>query len=230
MSTVGSWQGPGIIKDNSLVVYIDPSSPNCYYLQSGSVVNNMGDQTYRSYTVSYYTGSLSSASFNTIDKTFDHRFKLEGGGGSRVTTDFTIQQTIFYPTGSPNTIDYSFTTQVGSGTGIGMGLGNAASSSFLVLAGGTRLVLSNIPRNQWFNLTYTKEGSSLKGYVNGILINTGSWSTFTIYDNMFLGSSGGSLALTNYYIRAANLLVYNRALTPTEIMQNKTVLGARVGI
>lgn len=233
MSTVGNWQGPGIVRDDSLVIYINPNSPNCYYPQSGSVVNNMGNQLYRSYTVTYYTGSLSSASFNTVDKTFDYRFRLAGGGGARLTVDYTIQTTIFYPTGSPNTtypFDIVFTTQVGSGTGIGIFLHPTLNQSWLVLAGGTRLTLSNIPRNQWFNLAFTKEGSSLKGYINGVLAGTASFANTNPYDPIFFGSTGGSLALQNYFIRAADLLAYSRALSADQIMQNKTALGARFGL
>jgi hypothetical protein len=191
----------------------------------------MGDQTYRAYTATYYVGSQSSASYNSQDNTFDYRFKLTGGGGTVVTSDFTVQQIIFYPTGSPNTLDWVFTTALGSGTGIGILLVNSSNNIGVFLAGGTRLTLTNgAPRDQWFDLTITKEGSTIKGYINGNLIASSSWASFTAYDAINWGSSGGSLALTNYYIRGASLLVYNRALSQTEIQQNKTSLGARVGL
>lgn len=95
MSSVGNWRGPNIVKDSSLIVYIDPSSPNCYYNKSGSFVANMGNQNHRNYTVVYYTGSLSSASYNSQDNTFDYRFRVAGGGGAQITNDFTIQLIIF---------------------------------------------------------------------------------------------------------------------------------------
>lgn len=229
MSTVGNWQGPKIVKDSSLVVYIDPTSPNCYYPQTGSTISNMGDQTFRNYTITYYSGTT----YNVTGKTFDYRFRLSGGGGSKLTTDFTIQTNIYYPNNSPNTTypyDMIFTTQVGSGTGIGIFLYPITSQAWLVLAGGTRLTLTNVPRDQWFNLAFTKEGSSLKGYYNGTLINSSTYSATNPYDPIFFGSNGGSLQLQHYYISAGDLLLYSRALDVTEINKNKTALGARFGL
>jgi hypothetical protein len=232
-STIGGWKGPKIVRDGTLQVYIDPSSPNCYPDKLGSFVGNMGSHTLRNYTVTYYTGSLSSASYNSQANTFDYRFRVAGGGGSRITNDFTIQQVIYYPTGSPNTTypyDMIFTTQVGSGTGIGIFLNQINNQIWLVLAGGTRLTLTNVPKDQWFDLAFTKEGTLLKGYVNGVLTGTASYGAYTNYDAIFWGSNGGSLALQNYFIRAVSLLIYNRALSDVEIQQNKTALGARVGL
>ena len=87
--------------------------------------------------------------------------------------------------------------------------------------------------SDWVNITATYENSNYKLYRNGVLIQTlTSFSNlnFNFNSNVQLGyrHSGGSGA----YLAAniAHALIYNRALSASEILQNYNATKARFGL
>ena len=81
--------------------------------------------------------------------------------------------------------------------------------------------------NLWYHIALTCGGSSKKGYVNSV--NTLS-QTFTSYypNNTYNLGIGGNLRELNGNI--AQVSIYNRALTASEIQQNFNALRGRFGI
>ena len=96
----------------------------------------------------------------------------------------------------------------------------------------------NINTNKWVNITGTYDGSETKIYINGIFKGTSNnqpdginRSVSGVLNNSLqtrLISHNG--ANTNYNGRIANTQIYNRALTPTEILQNYNATKGRFGL
>jgi hypothetical protein len=88
---------------------------------------------------------------------------------------------------------------------------------------------ANLQINTWYNLTYTLSGTTAIGYVNGVSIGSGNYTsalTSGTGDLWILGDNGGEV--TSCYCSCAS--VYNRALSAAEISQNFNALRGRFGI
>jgi hypothetical protein len=85
----------------------------------------------------------------------------------------------------------------------------------------------------WQNITYTKSGTSIIGYLNGTqsVSFTGANSNISYQSNRnvrigsCIGASGRS-----FKGNMSNILIYNRALTSTEILQNYNAQKSRYGL
>ena len=122
------------------------------------------------------------------------------------------------------TVPYSLSlgnTQFGTTNGIGFYSGTWYAS----------LVNTNIMNtNTWYNITGTFDGTTLKYYVNGVL-NSSSTPAVNILpknDNPF--TIGAYLNDSAYFIgNMSSVLMYNRALTDNEIVQNYNAFASRFG-
>jgi len=89
--------------------------------------------------------------------------------------------------------------------------------------------------NTWMNITYiiNNVGRTMTAYKNGALVGTSSqWSIFTPPNSVVELGSNRATGNTGDYIkgRVANVLVYNRALTATEISQNYEADKSKFGL
>jgi len=86
--------------------------------------------------------------------------------------------------------------------------------------------------NNWYNIVYTRSGSTNTLYVNG----TQSGSTFTDQTNISISNAYTFLMrsqhLTNQFTNGqlAQYAMYNKALTASEITQNYNALKGRFGL
>jgi len=88
---------------------------------------------------------------------------------------------------------------------------------------------ANLQTDTWYNLSYTLSGTTAIGYVNGVSVGSGTYSsalTSGTGDLWILGDTGSEI--TSCYCSYAS--VYSRALTATEISQNFNALRGRFGI
>lgn len=100
---------------------------------------------------------------------------------------------------------------------------------------GTQIIQGN-----WYQVTITRNGNVFTPYVNGIATGSGSTRSFTAYagtssDILLGGAQGPQIpggSSYNYYPKntVANMKMYNRALTASEILQNFNALRGRFGI
>jgi hypothetical protein len=91
---------------------------------------------------------------------------------------------------------------------------------------------SNIPLNQWFNIVVSWSTSSVNFYLNSTAEQTifsGESATYNDATSTYFGSTGGGAAQA-LLGNIAQVSVYNRALTATEVSQNFNVLRSRYGI
>lgn len=87
--------------------------------------------------------------------------------------------------------------------------------------------------NVWQNLTYTKNGTSVLGYLNGIqLVNfTAGNSNISYQPNRNLRIANVvSVYQRQYKGNISQVSVYNRALTATEVLQNYNSTKSRFGL
>lgn len=93
------------------------------------------------------------------------------------------------------------------------------------------------PANQWNLATVTRDGSTVKIYVNGVLVTTStgqtvssntSWTTYAS-GSLTLGRCTGN-AYLNYKGKIAISRIYNRSLSYSEVLQNFNVQKRRFGL
>jgi len=88
---------------------------------------------------------------------------------------------------------------------------------------------ANLQINTWYNLAYTLSGTTAIGYVNGVAIGSGTYTTALSggTGNLWILGDTGS-EITSCYCSCAS--VYNKALTAAEVQQNFNALRGRFGI
>jgi len=98
----------------------------------------------------------------------------------------------------------------------------AAGSTF------TRITTANLSTNQWFYLTVVRNNTSIIWYKNGINIGTATLgsSSSNILKSVGNYNNGGFPLNGNI----AQTLIYNRALTPSEVLQNYNATKGRFGL
>ena len=79
------------------------------------------------------------------------------------------------------------------------------------------ITTSAISTNIWANISYIKTGSSIQIFINGVANITSSVTTVTVTGSLNFGRN----TIYGYYssLRMADVRLYNRALTATEISQ-----------
>jgi hypothetical protein len=91
-----------------------------------------------------------------------------------------------------------------------------------------------LANSTWQNLTYTKSGTSVIGYLNGVqaFTSTAGSATVSYQSNRNLRIGGLVSAESTRYFKGniASTQIYNRALTPTEVQQNYNATKTRFGL
>ena len=137
------------------------------------------------------------------------------------------------PTGSPSGLNNGWHFLYTSG-GIFYFAGRESGASYLSI-----LTPTSYPINNWYNVVGTKQGSLWSLYVNGILRVSGNRGTGTIpfYGNdLQIGALKQGIFGVNQYVgnyvngRISQSLMYNRALSATEVLQNYNATKGRYGL
>ena len=97
------------------------------------------------------------------------------------------------------------------------------------IGGGRGVQLTN---SVWQNLTFTKNGTSIIGYLNGVQTYTSTASVGTILylENKNLQLGAGSCSGRQFNGNMSNSQIYNRALSASEILQNYNAQKGRFGL
>ena len=97
---------------------------------------------------------------------------------------------------------------------------------------GESLSTPTISTNTWYNVAFVREGNNTTGgykaYLNGVLYgnaNTGTWSSTA---NLSVGGRTDTAQFLNGNI--SQVYIYNRTLSPTEILQNYNALKGRYNL
>ena len=223
MALVHGAQEPLGVRDG-LVLYLDaanarsyPRTGNTWFDRSG----NGNDGT--------FAGDVRYSESNFGSLTFDG------------TDDYVPIGSTGFPTGSSagtlsawartNTLTGGFVFIVsygGAGTNAARFLG-INSSTFLFGGYANDISASGVPLNTWFNMAGVYTGTNALMYVNGVLVSgptAKSWSTNSGNASVGRQTNGGEYWNGNI----AQVSIYNRALTATEIAQNYNALKGRYGL
>jgi len=88
---------------------------------------------------------------------------------------------------------------------------------------------TGINLNQWYHIVGTDDGTTVRLYINGVQVQTGSSSTATNYSGQpLIGQFPGNNAVTNGKIPVVK--IYERALTAREIKANFNQYKNRFGM
>jgi hypothetical protein len=91
------------------------------------------------------------------------------------------------------------------------------------------ITAGGVVADTWFNICGTYDGTNARLYINGSLV-TGpiakSWNTIDSYANVGAQTGGGDFLDGS----VAQVLVYNTALSDSEVLQNFNALKARFGL
>jgi hypothetical protein len=218
----------GKIVTDGLVLCLDAADRNSYV--SGSTVwrdvagSNNGTLTNGP---TFNSGSGGSIVFDGTDDytVVNHNTSLN------LLETFTLSTWVF-PTRN-NSQDYIFSKFNSYAIIIGYQSGyvNFYNLSYQPTALATQIPISN---NQWTNIVYSKNINSVSnnwnGYKNGNSVFSLSQS-FTLNPNTADLLIGSALTNLNFFQgNIASVQIYNRALTPTEILQNYNAQKSRFGL
>lgn len=223
---------------SNLVLYFDPSNPSSYP-GSGTTITDLsgngrnGTMSNISFTSPYFTYNGSSSQILIADNTL-----LEPGSGDW-TMEVWVNQSVsgndvvlgkFDPGGQALDVSYSIRTssttyyaQLGSGTG----------------SGGTLYVNSTNhvgTLNTWYQIVYVFTNiaaNTLQTFVNGNSIGSVNHSLASILNtsaNLYIGSYNNGEYVQWFDGKIGITRLYNKALTPSEVLQNYDADKSKYGL
>jgi hypothetical protein len=237
MSAVkGSWRGPNIVRDSSLVLYIDAASKNSY--------NNLVNiNTWKDLSGNNNSGSLINGPTFSGDNGGAIVFNGSNNQVNLPTNFFN------HDSGSAFTVSFWFKTttagiifgQVASGYVPAIytdSAGKVRTSCFWGGATNNQSVSAlTVTDNAWHNVAVTFFSGSQISYIDNTQFATlaKTQTTYSPSYNYFIGT-GTWTSWTNttgnpfFSGSVANMLFYNRALSAAEVTQNFNATRGRFGI
>jgi hypothetical protein len=230
------WRGPNIVKDG-LVLYLDPGSPNSYFNKSSTTIQDISGNRYNSTLVNgpiYESSGNGSIRLDGTNDTISIPAHPTGSGLTlsfwlNITSSYSNIQTIIGDGAQSNTLGYIWIYRSST---------NAVAYQFAtntvrLLLADANLFLGSL--NTWANYIFTADytsypSGSLSIYKNGTLSSTATYSSIEIplSRTRYIGTYDGSnFALPG---NVGHYLEYNRALTPSEILQNFNATKTRFGL
>lgn len=227
MSTVNG--GPGNIVTNGLVLYLDAANYNSY---------TSGSTTWRDLSGNGFNGTLTNGptynSANVGSIAFDGVNDYVDLGGSLIlkpTTSITVSTWIRFNAMVADVRALSDWHQNGATDRWIFYITNSNTIQWYLLTNSfaSAVPFSPVLLNTWYNFTGVYDGISQIFYVNGVFHNstpkTGNMNTSTTTQPVRLG---GQVTAGGYHNgNISTTLIYNRALSATEILQNFNATRAR---
>ena len=234
--------GTKLLNDNSIV-----TSGSVLYVDAGIATSyaGSGSSTWTDLTANANNGTLNNGpTYNTgsggsilFDGTDDYVI-ISNSTSLQVADTFTISAWIY--ANNLSTRYGIFSTRTSNTTGcwqLEVGTGGSGVGRVTVTGIGTFIIesISNvIASNVWTNICFVKPNNATQGgiiYVNGLSVSIYSTAAYTILnnsDNKVIGS--GTNLGQNFPGRIANVCLYNRVLSATEILQNYQSQRQRFGL
>ena len=147
------------------------------------------------------------------------------------TNDFTISVWVYKNNNTSNDYVWDFDANEGtltSGTSVGYGFRYYNST---LGTGSNMYTQGTIPNiNEWYEVTITRNNGTSSMYVNGAFVTSASGDTHNISSStLYIGRYGGGTGY-EHDGRMSNFKIYNKALTPQEVLQNFDATRSRYGI
>ncbi len=133
-------------------------------------------------------------------------------------------KTIIY-VGNNSTYDYKMWLFVGSSTSDSANLGYYVYTKSGRVGGYTGYMIKN---GSWYYVVLTSDGSKIKLYVNGNLVNSSSLPAGTVKSD-YVTAIGGAPGYPSFGGIIDEVYIWNRALTPQEIKERFEMYADKVG-
>jgi hypothetical protein len=221
MSTL---EGGGRLVTDGLIFYNDYSNPKCY-ISGNTTCNDLSSNQLKG-TIIGTTFTGNSLNFNGISDsiTIPNNSSLIFGTGN-----FTVSCWVKLPLSS---------TGEASGWGpiISKGMSTTAPANCWWIAqtglltngisfhastnggGAYDVILNTTLSNGWHNILVKRDGSSAQLYIDGSFVTSGTSSSNLSTTSDLTICTNGTIKFTNTSI--SNIQIYNKSLTPQEIIQN----------
>lgn len=214
---------PKIVTDG-LVMYLDAANPRSYP-RSGTAWNDISGNN--------ITGTLTNGP--TFDSTSGGSFVFDGTDKfvqTSINTTLTAMTLMGFIKRNGNQVEYTgiFYSRGTAATGLGFfSTQNDLSYTWNDLST-TFLFDSNllIPNNQWCMVAVSVTSTAATLYVNTTSVTNSTSHPSTTIDDLKIGKDESSTRRFNGNI--ANVMLYNRALSATEVLQNFNATRNRFGI
>ncbi len=82
----------------------------------------------------------------------------------------------------------------------------------------------------WYNILVTRSGTTLSVYINGLLDGTKTDSSNLTSGQLKIGRNVNTVGTSYFNGRVQSLIVYNKALTSNEVLQNYNATKTRFGL
>jgi hypothetical protein len=240
MSTVGNWRGPNIVKDG-LVLYLDPASPNSFFNKSGTTIKDISGNNYAGSLVNgptYNSSNGGSIAFDGTNDTINLGNILNVGLNS-----WTMSCWVKFNTGT-GTFGIIGKTSLRSYLGRYTFFVDSNNINALFQASSGDLITTSITPyldGNFHNLSMTINRTGfftlyVDGVSKGTPVNISSTSNVnlnTSTDYLFIGSYADITGQTPSLFLNGNIsqsLIYNRALSASEVLQNYNATKSRFGL
>jgi Concanavalin A-like lectin/glucanases superfamily len=233
-NTIESWTGsrwtymPDIVR-NGLVLNLDAGEPSSYPGSGTTWTDLSGNGNTGTLTngPTYNSGNGGSIVFDGVDD-----YVLIG---PNLTPSNITLNVWFSPTSTVSGQPiiryrlYGYGLSIGSNNTISIFLWNSSSVALSLSSVSDYLSVGRV-----YNAAVTFGNSSLQLYINGILIGSAASTINSIYyvsdgTGLTIGRDGGGTG-GFFNGKVYDFMIYNRALTPTEIQQNFNAMRGRFGI
>ena len=232
---------PKIIVDG-LVLYLDAANPYSYV--SGSTAWNDISRGGNNGTLingpTFNSANLGSIVF---DGTNDYIINNTVSGSGIVNPalyDNKISFNVWFRTTSTKNSQYVISTgSQTSSTGICLVINDSGTNEYVEVATtNKRWAIGNldfISPNIWYNICVITDDNQMYLYSNGTLITSvggGVSSKSPVFNLLTLGCPNNSLGSSNFTLvgNIASTSIYNRALSPSEVLQNYNATKGRFGL
>jgi len=233
MSTVsGTWRGPNIAKDSSLVLYLDASAKNSYNdLVNAGAWKDMSGNNNNGTLVNGPTFNSGNGGSIVFDGTDDY---VDCGNASSVNLTSAITTSAWIK--KPHATNYQAIIDKGRDNfgawSFALNETTTPAATWHVRISGVNRIINantNYGNNIWTFITGTFDGTTLSIYQNGVLSNSANYSG-TIGTNAISVRVGATNDGLYFNGNIANAQIYNRALSATEVTQNFNATRGRFGI
>jgi hypothetical protein len=222
--------GPRIVTDG-LVFYLDSGNSKSYP-GTGTTWNDLSGNN-NATLVNGPTYSSSNAGIITLDGTNDYG-RIPFNSIFNVTSNpFSV--IIWNKKNDTSSVYNGLITADSSGDSTWKILRNVSTNFYTTRSGSSTLNFPNFTVNQWHFYGFTKSGSTLINYFNGVesarITNATDPSSFS--NDLALGSYRLNDAINGNYLLPQSfgpILFYNRSLSASEILQNYNALKGRYSL
>lgn len=234
MSTVGNWRGANIIKQG-LVLYLDPGSPNSYYNKTNTTIRDISGNGYDGTLTNFGSQTIYNSS-NGGSIVFDGTNDFINLGTGLNFTSFSscfwikfnsLSNQVILTKGDWDTNNASYTIAYYSNQ-----IRTDTFQSTTVY--GTTTYNFSPTLGVWYNIVFVADATttSYSLFINGVKVTFTFSNTFrTPKTDVYSVNIGRNITGT-YPLNGSisSNLIYNRALTAQEILQNFNATKVRFGL